>query len=280
MTPSANPFTADWSQLGAAVAAVGSLGVAAFGIVESVGKAFAFTVALGRDKRLFHWGLPYVGLGVVMRMSRPLEPALRCAYGDGWAGIIAQQYRSNRSDGSAPDTIRQGVRLGLPFLAVPVAETLIARVWSMDPARALDLAVALQASTSSTPAGGAASAGPTSPGAVDPVQALAGRFATALDARITAAFQLADERYETVAKTWAGVAAIALALVFNWGLAGHGACAAAITTGCGAWNGVYSWPLAIGIGLVAVPLAPVAKDLSTSLQNALTAFKSISGKPS
>lgn len=259
-------FTMQWDQLGGAVAAVGSLGVAAFGLVESAGKAFAFTYSVGRERHLVHWGLPYVGLEVVHKMALPLRTALRCAYGDGYAEIIAQQYRANRSDGSAPDTIRQGVRLGLPFLSVTAATDLIASVWHMDPAHSKALAEALQADPPATTTPAAS----PSPGTVDPVQALAGRFATALDARINAAFQLADERYETVAKTAAGVFAVILAGVFNYGLA----------TSTSQDHGLYSWPIAIIIGLVAVPIAPVAKDVSTSLQNALTAFKSISGKSS
>ena len=278
MPTGSDAFSLQWGQFGAAIAAIGSLGVAAFGIVESLGKAFAFTVSLGQGRRLLHWGLPYVGLGAVKRMARPLQPALRCAYGDEYAEIIAQQYRSGRGDGSAPDTIRQGVRLGIPFLGIEAAATLISSVWHLDATHARALATALQASTASTPVGGTASAGPTSAGAIDPVQALAGRFSTALDARVSAAFQLAEERYETVAKTGAGVVAIALSLGFNWGLA-HPSCAKGITAAA-CWAGTYPWPIAIGIGIVAVPLAPVAKDLSTALQNALTAFKSISGKSS
>ena len=47
----ANPdfITIDWSQVGTAVGAVGALGVAAFGLVESFGKAFAFS---WRGKRI------------------------------------------------------------------------------------------------------------------------------------------------------------------------------------------------------------------------------------
>ena len=252
----------DWNQFGAAVAATGSFGLAAFGIVESAGKAFAFTWWSSKqdDRRLKHWGLPYVGLGAVRHMILPLRPALRCAYGDEFAEIIAQQYRSDRSQGSAPDTIRQGVRLGLPFLGEEAAENLIASVWHMDRTHAAALARALQASEQPAPS--------LPKGAVDPAQALAGRFATALDARISAGFQLADERYETVAKTAAGVVAILLALVFNY------------TLGAGyPLHGLYPWPMAALVGIVAVPLGPVAKDLSSSLQNALTAFKSIGSKP-
>lgn len=262
----ADGFSVGWSQAAAAVGAVGGLGLAAFGLVESVGKAFAFSRA-GRNGRLSTWGLPYVGFGVVKKMMRPLTPALELAYGDQYFSIIAQQYRAGRASGQAPDTIRQGVKLALPFLGVERAAALIAAVWKMDAAFSRGLANALQApaltSTRAAPRGGppraaAASARPSPP---DPAQVLAGRFAAALDARVSAAFDLADERYEAWAKTLAGVVALVLALVLNYGLGDK-----------------LPWALAVVIGLVAVPLAPVAKDVSTKLNDALTAFQALPGR--
>jgi hypothetical protein len=266
-TVMSDAFSLQWGQFGAAVGAIGSLGIAAFGVVESFGKAFAFTVSFGRARKHFHCGLPYAGLAVVLNMIEPLRPALKCAYGVDFVEIIAQQYRSGRSLGSAPDTIRQGVRLGLPFLSTAVASKLIGDVWHMDSKHATALAIALQAPGNATDG---ATAGASSAGPVDQAQALAGRFSTALDTRINAAFQHSDERYQTVAKTAAGVMAVLLATTFNWYMGGNDA--------QGHWQPIFNFPIAIGIGLVAVPLAPVAKDISTSLQNALTAFKTISGK--
>jgi len=261
-------FTLQWTQLGTAVAAIGALGTAAFGIVESFGKVVAIAWTSGKSRKHYYFGLPYTGLGVVKHSMRSLLPALKCAYGEDYFDIIAEQYRAGRIDGAAPDTIRQGIRLGLPFLGVVDASAAIASVWHMDRAYAHALAHALQA-----PSPGATTAATATTDNTQ-AQALAGRFAAALDARITAAFQLADERYETVAKTAAGFVAVGLALLFNWGLA-----PASATPPPFLLDGVYSWWLALLIGLLAVPIAPVAKDLSSNLQNALTAFKSISGKP-
>ena len=249
--------TLQWQQFGTAVAAIGSLGVAAFGVVESFGKALAWS-RFTRNGRHKHFGLPYVGLGTVMDMLKPFDPALQYAYGVEYQEIIAQKYFAGRSAGGAPDTIRQGIRLGLPFLPVAAAAGVIDEVWEIGAQYSLALATALQAEPPDP------SAPPLPKSAVDP-QSLAGRFSAALDARIDAAFEIAEERYENFAKTLAAALAIAMALGFNHALGSeHG--------------GGYPWYIAMGIGLIAVPLAPVAKDLSTSLQNALTAFKSISGK--
>jgi hypothetical protein len=241
-----------WQNFAEGVTAVGAFGTAAFGIVESAGKAFCFSW-LTRSGRFHTLGLPYAGFGLVKRMVRPLAPALRIAYGNDYLEIIGQQYYAGRASGSAPDTIRQGVRLGLPFMGADDAANLIKGVWHMPDAQSKALAQALQASGAPSPTPQQTGGGP-----IDPTLALAGRFATALDARINAAFVMADQRYQTSAKTAAGFAAVALALGFNLGL-----------------GSPFPMLEALGLGLLAVPLAPVAKDLSTSLQNALTAFKSI-----
>jgi len=260
-------FSLQWAQFGAGIAAVGALGMAAFGVTEALGKALV--VSISARGGILNYGLPYAGLAAVKRAIRPLRPALEVAYGANYLEILAQQYRADRSAGKAPDTIRQGVRLGLPFMPVDEAAKLIASVWKMDPALSTQLATALQAPAPGAPppaVPGAPVAAPS--GAVDPVQALAGRFATALDARIGAAFAVAEEQYEAQAKMWSGLVAVLLALGFNYGL---GTAPDAVN------HGKFSWWLALGIGIIAVPLAPVAKDLSSSLQNALTAFKSIPG---
>jgi hypothetical protein len=245
-----------WGDFGASIAAIGAFGTAAFGVVESAGKAIAFSTGDTDHRRYI--GLPYSGFGKVRKMLGPLKPALKCAYGHDYLEIIAQQYYSDRSAGTAPDLIRQGVRLGLPFLDIDVAQKIIGKIWSLDAVHSQALATALQ-SSSDAALDGAAQA---------QAQALAGRFASALDARINAAFDIAEERYETQLKTAAGAVAIILACVFNYAL------------GAGSTNqhGLYPWAAAIAVGLIAVPLAPVAKDLSSSLQNALTSFKSIAGK--
>jgi hypothetical protein len=239
------PMQIDWAQFGAVITAAGGLGMAAFGVVEALGKALTFSFTRGGEAVRF--GLPYVGFGAVKRMIRPLKSALAMAYGDGYMEIIAQQYRADRSKGRAPDTIQAGVKLGLPFLSQDDAAKVISGLWNLGDARSKALAAALDADQ---------------PAAAAPDAALlAGRFATALNERVSAAFDFAEERYEAAAKLLAALSAVVLACGFNW-----------------LEKPRFDWWAVIFIGLVAVPLAPVAKDLSTSLQNALTAFKSLPAK--
>jgi hypothetical protein len=231
----------------AALLAVGALGTAAFGVVEAFGKALVFG-----DR-----GLPYVGFRYVKRLMADFEPALRFVYGDDFRRILTQQYRNGRGAGSAPETIRQGVRLALPLMDATEAMRVVSRTWGMAE-KTETLVAALQAEK--TGALGAAEA--------EAAATLAGRFAMALDSRVSAAFALAEERYQAIARLAAGFAAVALALVFNLGARGS------VT---GPVEGGYPWLIALIIGAAAVPLAPIAKDLTGALTEALRAWKQVGG---
>ena len=250
-----------WETLLAAIGGVGALGVAAYGVVEAFGKAFVVPAG----KASAPWGLPYFGFVEVRRLATTLGPAMKLAYGDDYLQILAQQYRDGRGKGAAPDTLKQGVRLALPFMSVAEAKALIDTVWGLGgsagpggvaPSEAL--ARALVDEKAARLAGG----DPQADAAANEAAAtLAGRFSLALDTRIDAAFTIAEQRYQSWAKIWAGVTAIALALAFDLFFFK---------------NNEVPWPVAILVGLVAVPLAPVANDLVSSLSAAAKAWQSIS----
>ncbi len=241
----------DVSQVPTYVAAVGALGVAAFGVVEALGKTlFVFPIP-GTRVRL---GLPYVGFNRVDALLKLVGPAMETSYGRDYRMIVRQQYRAGRSSGQAPETIRQGVRLGLPFLSKTAAEGVIHDVWGLPPDAAERLAIALTTPVPVPPPAGAAA-----PPAALPDQALAARFATALDTRVKAAFDLAEQVYQTRAQFWAAVIAVGLSLGY------HAATMKNVLD-------LGEWGIALLVGLVAVPLAPAAKDLSSSLSDALSAL--------
>jgi hypothetical protein len=236
-----------WQDAAGAVLAVGALGTAAFGVVEAFGKA----LVIGR------WGLPFVGFTCAKVVIRQFHDALAFVHGDNYEKILAQQYRDGRANGRAPETIRQAVRLALPLMDRDRAVAIVDAVWGMGPIRSGELVDALQAEK--TP--GTRVAAKHS----DAAALLAGRFALALDARVAGAFTIAEERYQALARLWAGAAAIALSLLFNLGM----------KDGYRDGEGGYPWLVALIIGLAAVPLAPVAKDLSSALTEALRAWKAV-----
>jgi hypothetical protein len=80
-----------------------------------------------------------------------------------------------------------------------------------------------------------------------------------IDALLDAAFENADQQFKNVSRVLAGAVAIGLA-VAAWAF----------------WPDVASKPelwVAIGVGLLAVPVAPVAKDLTSALSAAMRALK-------
>lgn len=248
----------DWEKLATAILAVGALGTAAFGVVEAFGKAIVIR----------RWGLPFVGFGCVTALIHEYGPALRFTYGPKYELILAQQYRDGRAAGRAPETIRNGVRLALPLIAREEALRIVENGWGMAPQQSQALVGALQAE--------AAHGEELDEKAATDAAVLAGRFGVALDSRIAAAFTLAEERYQATARLLAGISAIGLSVLFNLGLRGaEVTCTAGGACTLGDPAKGYSWFIALLIGAAAVPLAPVAKDLSSALTEALRAWKQV-----
>ncbi len=242
------------------ITAVGALGVAAYGIVEAVGKTVLVSSAAGDPKRdqtklgdkYVPRGLPFAGFSKVQNLLKTAGPALAVAYGADYHATLIQQYRAGRSKGEAPDTIRQGVRLGISFMDLAGASSVIAGIWGLPGPQSEALAQALVAPASADPA----------------ATGLAARFATALDTRVKAAFDAAEEVYETQAQFMAALTAIGLSLLFHLAQVIKGG-SLTLDPSKVDWS---AWAIALFVGVAAVPLAPVAKDLATSLSNALDAL--------
>jgi hypothetical protein len=87
---------------------------------------------------------------------------------------------------------------------------------------------------------------------------LLGRFDAIVSAKLDAGYERADQFYRDTAKLLAGIVAVVLAL---WGNA--------------LLPQPYHWWGAMLVGLVATPLAPIAKDLTSSLAAAVTAVQAV-----
>ena len=84
-----------------------------------------------------------------------------------------------------------------------------------------------------------------------------GRFDLALTAIIDDGYQHADQRYRNSAKVLASLVAVVLAVAGGWAVVGGTA---------GAYFGTaLVWKAAL-CGLLAIPLAPISKDLASALQ--------------
>lgn len=240
--------------LGTVTLATGGLGAAAYGVVD--GLKLITWIDLAGFERLFgsrstkggrHWPMQQrAGLD-------PLLPSLQAAYGADAVELLKAQYRSGRSKGELPRTLRQGVRIGFGVLrSEEINRT--ARALGIDEQAAQQAADALiMARNQRPPAAGEMP--PAAPASVNGEERSAlARLETAIDARIDSALVLAEVQYVTQTKVIATMVALSIALSV-------GRCLDADTL------------VSLMIGLAAVPLAPVAKDLATALQEAVRALK-------
>lgn len=213
-----------------AISATAALGIAAFGIVD-ITKAF--------------WGGPSrVGLGHLERGFKPFAPALDAALGEGrWRDVLYSHWINGRPMAEQKAIVRSLVRLGLN----PDTAEALAKAGRVDAASLATVATKLQNGKSPT----------------DEEMTLLGRMDTAIEAQLDAAFERADQQYRSVARAYAAVVAIGLAVVGVVFVLGK--------------TGGPDIALALLIGALAVPIAPIAKDLSTSLSAAVSAFKAAKG---
>jgi hypothetical protein len=87
------------------------------------------------------------------------------------------------------------------------------------------------------------------------------RFDAVIDARLDAAFERAEQKYRNTARVAAAFVAIVLGefgAIIVYGNAGLGVLV-----------------LGFVVGLIAVPIAPVAKDLSSAISTAVNTFKAV-----
>lgn len=169
-------------------------------------------------------------------LGPPLMQALAVAYGDEYDSLLRAQYRKPGGEAELGRTLRQGVRIGLSPDNAAALATYIGRV------DAFAFKGAIQALAEGKDLS-------------DAQRNLIGRFELAVDSRIESALSLASDRYIGMLRGVASVFAVVLGLV-----------AAKL----------MNEDLALGfmVGIVAVPLAPIAKDVVAALKAATGALKS------
>jgi len=231
--------SATLGEVTAAVTAIGALGTAAFGLVDA--------------SKLLPGLIPSSGFAFIRRMVAQLAPS-----GDG-----ALRRSSALSASSISDTVRANWVNGMALAdQKSVAKTLLKLRLNNDTAPALAAITGVDKDVLTSVAGKLANGQQLT----DPEKDAYGRFDVILVAFIDRAYQRADQRYRTTAKFAASLAAVGLAE------------AAAFFLKILSDNGQLNWHnigLAAIVGVLATPLAPVAKDLATALNTAAAAVKSV-----
>jgi hypothetical protein len=199
------------------------------------------TACFGIVEALKWTPLGEAGFGQITKLLGPdLLGTLRVAYGAQYEKLLRAQYRQDSQQQTLiAKSLRQGVRLGLTPTNAAAIATYIGTVTPQS----------LQ--SAATNVANAAALTPTDQNAI-------GRFEMAVDARIDSALSQAQDAYLGTIRCSASVLAIVIAEAV-WFMLGPS-------------SGVS--PLgALLVGLVAVPLAPIANDVVAALQAATKAMR-------
>jgi len=219
------------------IGAAGGLGAAAYGLVDG--------------SKVMWGGVSNIGFRHVTRALKPFDAALDLATTDQWRETLRAQWLNGAALSDQKATAKALIHLGLTGDNARA----MARATVVDPEELHEAAVKLDRGT---------------PLSHTDINAL-GRFDASIDAKLDAGYGRADQQYRNVARAIAGVTALVLAALAGgilWG-GGHGG------FDPGAYFTSRDFLLALLVGAIAVPIAPVAKDLASTLQAAAQAAQSV-----
>lgn len=224
------------AQLTTGVTAVAALGTAASGLTDAT--------------KVFNGGISNAGFGRIKAALAPFQSALQTASAD-WRDVIWASWVNGVAKEDQKAQAKSLIRLGLSAANADA----LATAGRVDAAAFRTTLTAIQTGAALTP---------------EQVNLLA-RFNGAIDAAMDGGFEEADQKYRNWSKLVSGLIAVLLAV---WG----GGLIAANAPGHPETLGQYLFTpdfwRAVLVGVIAVPLAPVAKDLTSAVQAAVTAMKS------
>jgi hypothetical protein len=219
-----------------AIAALGALGTASFGLVDATKAAWG--------------GISHIGVGDIKKAIKPL--------------FGTETSSTNKANpltyASVLDNLRANWMNGTGLAdQKAIAKTLIKLRLSPETAPALASATGVDGATLTAIATVIMTAGALSPAQADAF----GRFDLALTSLLDQAYQRADQRYRNSAKLLAGVFSILIALFagYFYSLHNKGIYGA---NPCDYLRNSFSWAAMLA-GALATPIAPIAKDLSSAI---------------
>ena len=228
-------------QLIAFLLAVGAIGAAAMAVSEGFKTCWLTPMGFKPFKKNISWA----------------DKALEVAYGPKYEETLESLYRMNRSKGDLPKILRQGVRIGMTTKTAGELSNVVGDCT----AEQLEAVAGKVAAGELLAPGGKET--PDEKRVREAAKNTLGRFEMAADARIEAALSLAERHYTNGMRLGAFVVAIALSVGAALLIGNHE-------------NDLYKyWIHGVIVGLIAVPIAPIAKDLTKGLQSATKAVKAI-----
>jgi hypothetical protein len=227
------------------ISASAGLGTAAFGIVETM-----------KSRSL----IGEAGFSHIERLLGPLlKIAVKHAYGEGYSDMLRAQYKSDQRE--LRRSLRQGVRVGLKSENAKELAAFIGVIEENEMATFVD--AAKKAILRGPPPDDSNGDKPQRE-LNDSERMLLARYEMAADGRIEAALAVAQTSYACTARTWAMCISMLIALVVGWIMGFNGE---------GHPERTYYIFNAILIGLLAVPVAPIAKDLTEAIKSVQSGLK-------
>jgi hypothetical protein len=223
-------------QLGQVITAIGGLGTAAFGLVDAAKSAFS--------------GINRVGLKHIHEVVSELAPEGASAGGPVNAlpqANILESLEANWVNGNDLASQKAIAKSLIKLHLSSANASTVAVKASVDPAVLTAVASNLETGT------------PLSQAESDTYS----RFDLIVTALLDEAYQVSDQVYRNFTKTLAALVAVALAVAGGWSL-----------DGANFWS-PKEIALAVLVGLLATPLAPIAKDLSSALASAVNTMQLI-----
>ncbi|ALL12182.1 hypothetical protein [Caulobacter henricii] len=221
----------------ALVTATGALGLTAMSLVDAL-------------KTLPWGGVSWIGFPFLTRVIDPLKAPLAAAMGEDWRKIILAHWINGRPRSEQIGVIRSMIRLGLNAETAPE----LARFGGVGAAELTVVAEKLRTGQ-------------------DLEQAdvnLIGRLEASIEARLDGAFDRAEQAYRNWSRLLAGVVAVILAVVVQKIMADSGLPKGDLGPFVDSDRAVWA---AVVVGLLAVPVAPIAKDLVSALTAASKALQ-------
>jgi hypothetical protein len=196
------------------------------------------------SSKAFKGGVSNIGYGFVEQALEPFRPALELVNKDAPFELAKANWINGMNVADQKIAIKGLIKLGLaPSTAIRLAEA----APSVEAGALLKIAEKLASATSLE----------------ETELALLARFEGVIDARLDAAFEWADQRYRNSARVIAAAVAVVISEI------------GAFSMMSGETHDFTLFMKAFGIGIVAAPLAPIAKDLTTAITTASASFKAI-----
>jgi hypothetical protein len=216
------------NNLGREIVAIGALGTAAFGLVDSF-------------KALPGGGISRSGFKFIRDAIKKLTPPVASLDNtelsrENILTALMSQWINGVDKSNQVSIAKSLIKLRL----IPATAPDLAKVTGVDPKILTEIAASIQTGTALT----------------QPQTDVYGRFDLLLTTLLDQSYQRADQRYRNAAKAAAVPVAVGLALLTDYYLM--------------EWKNVF---LAVLMGLISTPIAPVAKDIASAISTAAQAVQ-------